>query len=174
MTVGVIRRPFGRVGQVFVHPDPDLDDPFPVGGVYQATAGPTPADPGRSLTVAASMLHRGMRIVRFEGIEDREAAAGLRDLVLERAAADGDLDQDEYWAEELRGWPVVDQDAQPLGTLREVRDGVAHDYLVVSRPGCEDVWVPAVAELVEVRSGHIVVQALAGLFDDPERPPSDR
>lgn len=166
MAVGVIRRPFGRGGQVFVHPDPDLDDPFPVGDVYEvARAGDAP--PGRSLTVAASMVHRGMRIVRFEGFEDREAAAGLRDLVLVRQEAQGDLGQDGHWAQELLGCPVFDQRGQSLGTLRAVRDGVAHDYLVVGGPGGSDVLVPAVADLVDVQPGRIVVQALPGLFDDP-------
>ena len=169
MAVGVIRRPFGRDGQVFVHPDPDLDDPFPVGDVYQAAPDVAGGQPSaRPLTVAASMLHSGRRIVRFEGIEDRESAAGLRDLVLSRDAARGDLDQDGFWAEDLLGWPVLDQHDRPLGTLREVRDGVAHDYLVVGRLGGSDVLVPAVAELVDIQSDRIVVQAVPGLFDDPD------
>jgi len=174
VAVGVIRRPFGLGGQVFVHPDPDVDDAFSEGDVYGASPDPATASgplPSRSLTVAASMLHRNMRVVRFEGVEDREAAAELRDLVLVRQEADGDLGEDDYWAEELVGRPVVDPQGHPLGTLRGVGDGVAHDYLIVAGQGRADVLVPAVAELVDVQPDRIVVQALPGLFDDPEHQP---
>ena len=163
VAVGVVRRPFGLRGAVFVHPDPDVTDDFAPGAVYATAEGP--------LTVRDSMLHRGMRVVTFTGVDDREAAAGLYDRVLERAASAQDLEDEDaetFWTDELLGRPVTDPDGASLGTVADLRDGAAHDYLVVAVPGGGEVWVPAVAELVEVTPDRVVVRPPAGLFDDPD------
>lgn len=168
VVAGVVRRPFGLRGQAFVHPDPDLGDAFPPGAVYRSERGP--------LTVAESMLHRGMRIVRFAGVEDRDGAVALRDLVLERDAAPDDLDADDgdaFWSDQLLGRPVTSPEGAPLGTVADLRDGAAHDYLVVAVPGGREVLVPAVADLVEVTADGVVVRPLPGLFDDEDEPGDD-
>ncbi len=157
--MGVVRRPFGLGGEVFVHPDPDLAEDFPAGRHYRVEGAAGLA----ALTVADSWVHRGMQVVRFAEVADRDAAAALRDAVLWRAADAEDLDQDAFWTEELVGRPVVDDQGRSLGTLDGVIDGTAHDYLVVG-----EVLVPAVAELVTVEPERIVVHAPPGLFDPEE------
>lgn len=160
VAVGVVRRPFGLTGEVFVHPDPDLGEEFPAGRRFRAAA---PSAPATEVTVASSWTHRGRRIVRFEGVDDRDAAVALRDAVLWRASDAADLDEGAFWTGELVGRPVVDQDGRPLGVLDEVRDGTAHDYLVVG-----GVLVPAVADLVTVEPDRIVLRPPPGLFDPAE------
>jgi 16S rRNA processing protein RimM len=160
VAVGVVRRPFGLRGEVYVHPDPDLDDEFPVGARYRLD--------DRDVTVRESWLHKGLRIVRFDGVDDRDAAAGLRDAVLRREASADDLDGEAYWADDLVGRPVVDPDGRPLGTLAGVRDGTAHDYLVVTATDSREVLVPAVGDLVRVEGERVVLQPVPGLLDPEE------
>jgi 16S rRNA processing protein RimM len=156
VAVGVVRRAFGLGGEVFVHPDPDLAEDFPVGRRYRVTGPPGPAE----LTVADSWVHRGLQVVRFEEVTDRDGAAALREAVLWRAADPDDLDEDAFWAGELVGLPVVDGDGNPLGTVDALLDGTAHDYLVVG-----EVLVPAVADIVTVEPDRVVVRPPPGLFD---------
>lgn len=161
VTVGVVRRPFGLRGAVFVHPDPDVGEDFAPGTVFTTARGP--------MTVASSMDHRGMRIVTFAGVGDRDGAVALRDLVLERDASADDLDAEDaeaYWTDQVVGLPVTDPTGAPLGTVGGLLDGTAHDYLAVRTPGGREVLVPAVAALVEVTRDRVVVQDLPGLFDD--------
>jgi len=161
VAVGVVRRPFGLRGAVFVHPDPDVPEDFAPGTVFATARGP--------LTVAETLDHRGMRVVTFAGVGDRDAAAGLRDLVLERDASADDLDTDDaeaYWTDQVVGLPVTDPAGARLGTVDGLLDGTAHDYLAVRTPDGREVLVPAVAALVEVARDRVVVQPLPGLFDD--------
>jgi 16S rRNA processing protein RimM len=188
VAVGVIRRPFGLRGDVYVHPDPDLAEPFPPGRRYRTArpavtqpsapgpdpsvpdpspADPSPADPDlpAELTVADSFVHRGLQVVRFEGVADREAASALRDAVLWRDADGDDIGADTWWTTDLLDRTVTDPEGNPLGTVVGVTDGPAHDYLVVSDPQEREVLVPLVADLVTITLDRITVSAPPGLFD---------
>lgn len=164
VAAGVVRRPFGLRGLVYVHPDPDVADPFPPGRTYDVQgAEGLPA----SLTVAESVLHGHRRVVRFEGVDDRDGAVALRDAVLVRAARAGDLDDDAFWTADLVGSSVV-TDGVEVGTVTAVTDGTAHDYLVIADRSGREVLVPAVAELVAVERGRVIVAPVPGLLD-PEQ-----
>lgn len=160
VTVGVVSKPLGLRGEVYVRADPDVADDFTPGSTYRAGA--------RTLTVAASRLHGGRRVVRFEQVEDRDAAESLRGALLMLPRSDVALDDDAFWADDVVGREVVDADGEHVGTLVEVTDGAAHDYLVVARPHGREVLIPAVDELVEITAERIVVQALPGLLGSEE------
>lgn len=157
VTAGVVGKPLGLRGEVYVHPDPDLADAFPPGAAYQAGE--------RTLTVASSRLHGNRRVVRFEGVGDRDAAEVLRGAQLVATRDAFELDEGAYWTDELLGLPVVTRGGAPAGTLSGVADGPAHDYLVVRAPDGREVLVPAVDALVEVTAERIVVDAVPGLLD---------
>lgn len=158
-----------------MHPDPDLADPFLVGQTYRAVADGQAAEhrdveSAKLLTVASSAIHKGLQIVRFAGVEDREQATALRDLVLWRDAAPADLDEDAFWADELLGCPVVDANGLSVGTLTGVRDGPAHDYLVVTDVRGREVLVPSVGDMVEVLPGRVVLNVPPGLLEEDDAP----
>lgn len=160
VAVGVIGKPHGLRGEVTVRADPDLADEFPPGRVYLVVGSDT------SLTVATSRLHGYRRLVRFEGIDDREAAEALRGFELAVPRSDLTLSPDEFWVEELVGRPVVDRSDRPLGTVTDVTDGQAHDYLVITGPRGEEALVPVVADLVDITDEGVVVDAIPGLLDE--------
>ncbi len=160
VAVGIVGKPLGLRGEVYVQPDPDLAVAFPVGSRYAAD--------DRTLTVAGSRLHGNRRVVHFDGVDSREAAESLRGRVLTVDRDELVLAEDAFWADEIVGREVVTSEGLHVGTVAGVADGTAHDYLVVAREGGRDVLVPAVDELVEVTGERVVVQALAGLLDDAD------
>lgn len=160
VAVGVVGKPLGLGGEVYVQPDADLDEEFPPGARFAADEG--------VLTVASSRLHGNRRVVRFEGVDTREAAEALRGRVLTVERGEVVLDEDAFWADDLVGRDVVTPGGDHVGTVAGVADGPAHDYLVVARDGGEDALVPAVDDLVEVTAERVIVQPLPGLLGEAE------
>ena len=157
--VGVVAKPLGLKGEVFVRPNPDVGHEFAAGQTF-------PAPGERELVVAMARLHSGRQVVRFAGVETREQVEELRGTVLTVPRDDVELDDDAFWNEDLLGRDVVDDAGELVGVLESTLDGAAHDYLVIARPDGGEVLVPAVADLVDVQPDRIVVHAIPGLLDD--------
>jgi 16S rRNA processing protein RimM len=157
VVVGLVGKPFGIRGDVYVHPDVDLDHDFPPGTVYEVH--------GRRLVVAFSRIHGGRQLVRFEGVDDRETAESLRGSVLRVDRSAVTLGEDAFWTRDLVGREVVDDAGEIIGVVEAFADGPAHDYLVIARPDGGEVMVPAVEELVRIDPDRITVVPLPGLLD---------
>ena len=122
---------------------------------------------GRTLTVVSSRKHRDRVMVRFEGIDSREAAETLRGALFIDAADVRDLDDDEYWPDDLVGCAVFDLEGNNLGTVDSVIEGRAHDLFQVSTEHGERL-VPVVKEIVrdiDTSSRLIVIDPPQGLLD---------
>ena len=154
--LGTVGKPFGLAGDVYVRLDPDLGDNFVRGLVCDAGA--------RTLEVAQVRRHRGRPLVRFVGVEDREAALELRGLTLEVDRASVSPDEGAIWAVDLLGRDVVDADGALVGVVDGLLDGAAHDFLVVARADGGEVLIPAVEELVDL-TDPVVVHGPPGLVD---------
>jgi len=183
VVVGVVGKPLGLVGEVYVQPDADLPvDVYEVGRSLRVR----PPEPGSvadrptdeaadtdaatgarplSLQIATTRLHAGRRVVRFVGVDTREDAEALRHLELTVPRGQISLEEDAFWAEDLLGREVVDHTGAVIGVLEAVADGTAHDYLVVARPDGGELLIPAVAELVTISGEALVVNAIPGLLD---------
>ena len=158
VVVGVISKALGLKGEVYVRPDPDIAYAFAPGDTFDIPG-------GRRLTVAAARLHSGRQVMRFVGVDDREAVEALRGTVLEIPRDAVDLDDESFWNDDLLGREVVDDAGTLVGVLESTMDGAAHDYLVVARTDGGEVLIPAVADLVEIQPDRIVVHAIPGLLD---------
>ncbi|WP_022928425.1 ribosome maturation factor RimM [Patulibacter americanus] len=88
-------------------------------------------------------------IVRFAGIESIDVAEGMRgqDILVPRDTLP-ELDEDEYWPDDLVGLPVTSTAGEPVGEVREVRVLPSVDVLEVARPGAPDLLVPLHREAV--------------------------
>lgn len=167
LVVGRIGRPHGIRGEVTVEVrTDDPDQRFAPGsrlGTDPAAAGP--------LVVRRSRWHKGVLLVGFEGVDDRNAAEALRGtlLLIDSAELPPLTDPDEFHDHELVGLTVVTVAGEPVG---EVVDVLHHgqDLLVVQREKTE-VLVPFVKALVpevDLAAGRLVVDAPPGLLDPDE------
>jgi 16S rRNA processing protein RimM len=167
MVVGRVIRPHGVRGELAVEVLSDAPERF-APGVEVAAGDPDGDEALRPLEVTAARLHQGRMLLRFTGVEDRDAAELLRGSLLTiPAEAARELGPDEFWRHQLVGLAVLDADGKDRGVVSDVLPGAAHDLLQVRRPDGVAVLIPAVAALVEVQlaQGRVVVQAIPGLLD---------
>ena len=121
------------------------------------------------LTVAVSRWHSGELLVRFEGVNDRDAAGDLRGtwLTVDSAAIPPPADPDEFHDADLVGLSVRTLDGTPVGTV----DDVLHpgqDVLVIKSPDGREIMVPFVKVMVpevDVAAGYLVIDPPEGLLD---------
>ena len=122
---------------------------------------------GRVLTVRGSRKHSGRVLVEFEGIDSREAAEGLRGALFVDAAEVRELEEDEYWPEDLVGCEVFDIQGTLVGTVRRVVESPAHDLLEVGKENAVSL-VPVVKEIVrsvDISARRIVIDPPEGLLE---------
>jgi 16S rRNA processing protein RimM len=104
---------------------------------------------GRELEIVRRAGTASRPILRLEGSADRDAAEALRgtELLVAREAAP-DLDEDEWWAEDLIGCTVHDG-GRAVGTVRRMLELPSCEVLEVAREhGTGDLLVPLVADAV--------------------------
>ncbi len=89
-------------------------------------------------------------IVRLASCTSRTAAEALRgtDLLVPRAEAP-ELEEDEWWPEQLEGCRVVDGERE-VGVVREQRALPSCEVLHVARDGRDELLVPLIRDAVRV------------------------
>jgi 16S rRNA processing protein RimM len=105
-------------------------------------------------------------IVALEGIKDRNEAEKLKGLeVFVSREQLPDLEEDTYYASDLLGMEVRDEQGRLLGELQEIFDNGAHEVYVV-RNDSTKILIPVVQGVVvkvDRGSGKIVVNPPEGL-----------
>lgn len=147
LVVGRIVRPHGIRGAVIVRVESDWPERFSEGAVLLMERAP-----GRHerVAVASATPHKGDMLVYLTGVVDRDAAEKLKGRLLSIRACDAaPLAEGEYWAHDLVGMRVVEEDGRPLGEIRDVLCRPAQDLLVVRGEGGEEYQVPFVEEFVK-------------------------
>ncbi|WP_214105984.1 ribosome maturation factor RimM [Acrocarpospora catenulata] len=165
LVVGRIGRPHGVRGEVTVEVRTDAPEQrFAPGSTLRTQ----PAARG-PVVVESARWHKGILLLRLEGVASRDVAEEFRDilLVVDSAELPPSEDPDEFHDHQLIGLAVRTVEGQPVG---EVSDVLHHgqDLLVVRRPGREEAYVPFVKALVpeiDLDAGVLVVAAPPGLFD---------
>jgi len=151
LEVGRIGRAHGLRGEVYVTPVSNVRERFAPGSVLWAG--------DRELVVTASRSQQQRLLVRFVGVDDRDAAEALRNRVL---VADplGAAPEGELWVHELIGSEVRDRAGAVLGRVVSVEANPAHDLLVLDA----GPLVPMVF-VVSAGDGVVVVELPDGLLD---------
>jgi 16S rRNA processing protein RimM len=124
-------------------------------------------DDGHTLTVssASAFRDRGL-IVGFEGVIDRDGAEALRgSTVSVPADSRRDLDEGEFWPDDLVGLEAVDPEGTVLGVVSSIDVGTVQDRIVVTTPDGREVLVPFVSALVgDPIDGRLEIRDPGGLF----------
>jgi 16S rRNA processing protein RimM len=162
--VGYVRRAHGIKGAVIVRPLSDEPDQRWIPGAVVTSDAEPPVD----YTVVSANAHPAGVLVRFEGVDDRNTAESLKGTSFTIPSDERrDLDDDEYWPDDLVGCTVFDESGATLGTVEAVVFGAAQDRLAV-RTAHGTVEVPlveAIIPTVDVAARRIVATPPPGLFD---------
>lgn len=167
VAVGRILRAHGVRGEVVVESWSDVADRFAVASRVWAAGEAEP------LEIATSRRHRGLRLIRFAGVDDRDAAERLRglELVVPVDAVPA-APAESYYYFELVGCRVEDLEVGELGTVADVlEDGgglLLEIESIPATPAGERLLVPFVASYVrkiDVVAKRIRVSLPAGLLD---------
>ncbi|MDP9068908.1 MAG: ribosome maturation factor RimM [Actinomycetota bacterium] len=160
LLAGEIGKPHGTAGDVYVVRISDDPNRFDPGAVLTH-------EDGRELVVESSRVHRDRFLVRFEGVATREQAEALRGPLYVPAEARRELEESEYWEQDLVGCTVELADGNEVGTVSDVIVRPAQDLLEVDTPaGTRFVpFVQAIVKEVDLDARRVLVDPPAGLFD---------
>jgi 16S rRNA processing protein RimM len=148
LEVGRVAKAHGLRGEVVVALSTNRPERVAEGTVLHVDDGP--------LTIVASRPHQHRWIVRFAGVDTKEAADALHGQVLRAEPLE---DPDALWVHELIGSVVVDQHGTEHGTVTAVEVNPASDLLVLDG----GALVP-LTFVVDRGEGRITVDVPDGLF----------
>jgi len=124
---------------------------------------------------------KNVAIIRFRGINDRNAAEALNglDLYIDREnLPDDDLDEDEFFYADLEGLEALDASGKSHGVVSGIFDFGAGDLLELKSPTKRPVLIPFIEAAVleiDLEAGTILIDPIAaGLVDDEEDGPGSR
>ncbi|KAA8373880.1 ribosome maturation factor RimM [Leuconostoc carnosum] len=121
------------------------------------------------LTVQSSRLHKNMWLVLFEGITNiNEIEKYKTDDIYVASDERQELEDDEYYYDEIIDSQVVDLTGNVIGIVSEIMTTGANDVWVVKREGQPDALIPMIDDVVksvDVDNKLITIDALEGLLD---------
>jgi 16S rRNA processing protein RimM len=128
---------------------------------------------GRVFEILDIREMKDMAVVRFKGVNDRNAAEALRglDLFIERDNLPSELlEDDEFFYADLEGLEAFDATGKSYGIVSGIFDFGAGDLLELKAPAKRPLLIPfseaAVLE-IDLEEGRILVDPIAaGLIDD--------
>ena len=123
---------------------------------------------GKAVAAASCRVHKGMALLKLEGVEDRTAAEGLRGRELLIRRADVRLPEGEYFDGELLGLDVYDgETGQRVGELVKVDRYPASKVYTVR--GEKEFLVPAVKDAfilnVDLENNRMDIRMWEGLAE---------
>ena len=124
---------------------------------------------GAPVHVAHSRAHKGMLVVKFQGVDDVNAAMTMKNRVVSIARADVTLPDGQYFQQDLLGIAVETDTGETLGTLREILDLPRGSVYVVQ--GEREYLIPAVKEFIlstDLERNQMEVKLLKGMASDED------
>lgn len=114
-------------------------------------------------------VHKGMAILKLEGVGDLDKANTYRGKVLYMDREDVELEPGTYFIQDLIGLAVVDADTgEEYGTLCDVTQTGANDVYHVRTPQGKEYLIPAIEQVIEktdIAGGQLLIHLMEGLFE---------
>ena len=148
LLIGEVLRPHGIIGEVKTK----ILTHYPERLSRLKTVYLTPSVDSNKITeysLERVRMHQGYALLKFKGIDDRDQADLLRQLVVMIAVGDAvPLDEGEHYLYQLVGLTVQIEGGETLGTLTEVLETGANDVYIVDSPKYGEVLIPATSETI--------------------------
>lgn len=124
---------------------------------------PTP----KPLTIASARPHKNFYILSFEGITSINEVEKFKGGVLKVRAEDrGELDEGEFYFQDIIGCEVFTEEGERLGKIKEILQPGANDVWVVKPDKGRDILLPYIDDVVReinIAEKRITVYLLPGL-----------
>ena len=157
--IGRVIKPHGVRGELVVAAEGQTLAELPVGTAVLVA--------GETHSIAGLRPHQGRLLLALDGCPDRTAAETLRGARVELAVTGlPRLAADEWYADQLVGWTLLDAAGVKLGVVTAVLAGPVHDYLQIGTD--EPQLVPMVREwlvAVDPALRTITMDTPTGLLD---------
>jgi 16S rRNA processing protein RimM len=124
--------------------------------------GPLHGQDGREFVVASARLAKAdIAVVRFKGVDDRNAAEALKGTEL-RVSRDAlpPTDDDEFYHADLVGLRAEDAEGHALGTVKGIHNFGAGDVIEIERADGGDIFLPFTRETVptvDLKASRLVI-----------------
>lgn len=124
----------------------------------------------RRMEVERARVHKNVVVVKFKGIDTIEEAEKLRGKTLYIDRDDCELEEGEYFIQDLIGLRVLDADTGACyGEISDVSQTGANDVYHIRGEGGRERLIPAIKEVVvstDPDAGEMRIRPLEGLFDE--------
>ncbi len=158
--LGIVVKPHGLKGEVWLDLGTDAPERLPELSALKLAG---PCGPRPVVVEQVRGITGGRAIVKLKGIDDRDAAEGIRDCVLQIARAALPAPPDGAFYEfQIIGLRVVTAAGTDLGRVQQVLRTGANDVYETER-----ALIPAIASVVReisLERGEIVVEDIEGLL----------
>ena len=121
---------------------------------------------GNAYNVQSARVQKTCVLMKLEGIDDVEAAARLREQVVQIRRADAQLDEGAVFIADLIGLPVY-ADGEKIGEVADVLSYPGSDVYVVH--GAHEYMIPSVSEFIlekNIDEGFVRVKLIEGMRTD--------
>jgi 16S rRNA processing protein RimM len=126
-------------------------------------------DPPRPFRLERHRLEPQRVVVKLRGIDDREAAEGLRGALLQVPADTATaLPEGSFYWHQIVGLRVEDVGGRELGRVAEILATGSNDVYIVRPAEGRELLLPAIKDVVkaiDLEQGVMVVELLPGLED---------
>ena len=124
---------------------------------------------GKPYTVEDARVQKTCVLMKLAGVDSVEAAARLRDVVVEIDRDDAELLEGSMFIQDLIGLEVLDADTgKSYGKLSDVMQTGANDVYEIKDETGKTVLIPAIPDVVQetdLDGGVMRIRPLEGLFD---------
>lgn len=127
---------------------------------------------GRPWRVQCARAHKGMALLKLEGVDGMDAARALVGRMVYIDRADARLPEGSWFIQDIIGLQVVDAGTgEVYGIVTNVTNSGASDIYEIRTPAGKTVLFPAVKQFLEKidpEAGIVRVKPIGGMFDDAD------
>ncbi|MEF9983645.1 MAG: ribosome maturation factor RimM [Oscillospiraceae bacterium] len=123
------------------------------------------------LKVLSCRMHKNMVLAIFEGYDDIDKSNTLRSKILYIDREDANLDEDDYFWQDLIGLNVVDVDDETIsyGKITNITETGANDVYYIKDEDGNEKLIPAIPQVIikiDMDNEKMFIRPLEGLFDE--------
>jgi 16S rRNA processing protein RimM len=160
--LGQITAPVGIKGEIRVYPYPeyvrrfnDIRELFIEGEKEKRT-------------VEKCRMDKNMLVLKLSGINDRNTSELMRGKHLSLPKAEIELEDNDYFIDDLVGMDVLDESGKKLGVLKDVVSNISQDRYLIEGLDGRSFELPAVREfIIDVNTSEktMIVRLIEGITD---------